>query len=760
MVLAVVATLLVAPARHAAADPLPPTKYAPVSLSDMADQTHLVTEPGGGVTVGCANGAVGARRVNAAGNVVHDMPNVAPHPNTCARSSVVGRDGTLYTLASTWPYLPKIQAIKDGAVKWTYEFTCRVVMQGMVIGTNGNVYAMATGTSWPCGGQTTLLGFAPEPAPGSTTPTILFNTAGPSGVLDGGIAAYNNGLVLRTTGGIEYRSYEGAVLQTFPIEAVLNGVYQDYQDATLGGRVFTALRAATPHIVCGNDNLAVSGIVAWEPSGYLWTHTSLPTCSHVFEMRPTPSGGVVVHYDAPPFGTPIGERTRYLMAIDADGERLWQTSLTLPSDTIDMGSAFAVDVNGNVVSQTHFRHVLATPQGTMSFPALSLVVRSGLSGIVVNSARLAGETAAFNGSGYSWAGPLPNLHIGKGTWFVAAKECTAWPHCNASSSKLYAFDVPGLGMDYPRGAILTPVTAKKYAALGDSFSSGEGVPEFEAGTNVPGNTCHRSKSAYPNVISNGSSSGWKLYATSEGSSFVACAGATTRHVVEGGDSQLQVLDAETEVVTLTIGGNDIGFADFVTLCLFKDCSQPEVYQPFFGYLSQFMGDRLVETYAAVHNAALNARVIVGGYPQLLPQSMACGQTDGWMAYFAMQVALAHAGESDAIGVVYGIGRRVGLSESEIEALIDAGTVVFSSEEVAVARALTIQLNERAEWAIAQIGQPWIEYRDPLVPSSPFMGNELCSATPYFNGLDAINPGYSYHPNGQGQYAYAQIFIGD
>ncbi len=47
--------------------------------------------------------------------------------------------------------------------------------------------------------------------------------------------------------------------------------------------------------------------------------------------------------------------------------------------------------------------------------------------------------------------------------------------------------------------------------------------------------------------------------------FVACAGATTTSLVSGG--QLTALDADTELVTLTIGGNDIGWSSVVGACL-------------------------------------------------------------------------------------------------------------------------------------------------------------------------------------------------
>ena len=40
-----------------------------------------------------------------------------------------------------------------------------------------------------------------------------------------------------------------------------------------------------------------------------------------------------------------------------------------------------------------------------------------------------------------------------------------------------------------------------FIALGDSYSSGEGVPPFETGTDTHYDTCHRSQNAWPYLLS-------------------------------------------------------------------------------------------------------------------------------------------------------------------------------------------------------------------------------------------------------------------
>jgi hypothetical protein len=47
---------------------------------------------------------------------------------------------------------------------------------------------------------------------------------------------------------------------------------------------------------------------------------------------------------------------------------------------------------------------------------------------------------------------------------------------------------------------LTEPAEATYVALGDSYSSGEGDPPYELGSDVQGDTCHRSQQAYGPLI--------------------------------------------------------------------------------------------------------------------------------------------------------------------------------------------------------------------------------------------------------------------
>ena len=102
----------------------------------------------------------------------------------------------------------------------------------------------------------------------------------------------------------------------------------------------------------------------------------------------------------------------------------------------------------------------------------------------------------------------------------------------------------------------------RYVALGDSYSSGEGVPPFLPPTDVNG--CHRSSQAYPEMI---------LGRTGVPANvdFWACSGATIRSFyksVYGEAPQLDELAGEpATLITLGVGGNDIGFDKIGLACV-------------------------------------------------------------------------------------------------------------------------------------------------------------------------------------------------
>ncbi|MEO6998063.1 MAG: SGNH/GDSL hydrolase family protein [Terracoccus sp.] len=139
-----------------------------------------------------------------------------------------------------------------------------------------------------------------------------------------------------------------------------------------------------------------------------------------------------------------------------------------------------------------------------------------------------------------------------------------------------------------------------YDALGDSYASGYGVPPYDG-------SCGRSASAYAEQL-NGR---MRIHLDD----FVACAGATTTSLVTGG--QLNALDAHTDLVTLTIGGNDIGWSSAVAACLGgTDPQCAAAVSATSSNISTKLPGLLDFVYTQVAQHAPNARVVVTGYPRL------------------------------------------------------------------------------------------------------------------------------------------------
>src|SRR6478736_8584888 len=139
-----------------------------------------------------------------------------------------------------------------------------------------------------------------------------------------------------------------------------------------------------------------------------------------------------------------------------------------------------------------------------------------------------------------------------------------------------------------------------YDALGDSYASGYGVPPYTA-------TCGRSDAAYPVQLD-----GRKHIALDD---FVACAGATTLTVVSGG--QLEALNAQTDLVTISAGGNDTGWSTAVVACLLRDDQTCTLAgDAVIARITALLPGLLDRLYTQVAAAAPNAHVVVTGYPRL------------------------------------------------------------------------------------------------------------------------------------------------
>jgi GDSL-like Lipase/Acylhydrolase family len=111
-----------------------------------------------------------------------------------------------------------------------------------------------------------------------------------------------------------------------------------------------------------------------------------------------------------------------------------------------------------------------------------------------------------------------------------------------------------------------------YVALGDSYSSGEGLqpsaPTYISPSNDDG--CHRSVKAYPALVAASLNVNLGQFETYGSGGFVACSGATSNDLLKGEDGeppQLNALSSETKWVTVTDGGDDLHFSNVLIACL-------------------------------------------------------------------------------------------------------------------------------------------------------------------------------------------------
>jgi len=167
-------------------------------------------------------------------------------------------------------------------------------------------------------------------------------------------------------------------------------------------------------------------------------------------------------------------------------------------------------------------------------------------------------------------------------------------------------------------------TGGGYVALGDSYASAPVIP-----TQLSPTGCDRSSSNYPHLVA--AALGLSL-------TDVTCGGATTadmtgaQQLAGGGTNpaQLEAVNASTSLVTLTVGGDDLGFSSILENCLAYTPLGPtsvgwtcRSHYDAGGVDSlataiSVTGPKLVGVLAQIHALAPRARVLVVGYPAILP----------------------------------------------------------------------------------------------------------------------------------------------
>jgi len=257
----------------------------------------------------------------------------------------------------------------------------------------------------------------------------------------------------------------------------------------------------------------------------------------------------------------------------------------------------------------------------------------------------------------------------------------------------------------------TPATAPtgQYVALGDSYTSGPLIP------NQVNLGCLRSDQNYPSLTAGSIHS----------SSFVdaSCSGATTVNMTQSQSTlgvtvnapQLNSLTANTKLVTLGIGGNDIDFVDIITTCAEDSLTNP-FGDPCTAHYTSGGTDQLAAlinatepkvaaVLQAIHQRSPGARVLVVGYPDILPQY--------------------NSGCWPLQPIAYG--------------------------DVAYLRQTEENLNTMLSKAASANGAQYVDTYTPTI------GHDICQApgTKWIEGLVPLSPAAPFHPNALGEAAMAR-----
>lgn len=233
-------------------------------------------------------------------------------------------------------------------------------------------------------------------------------------------------------------------------------------------------------------------------------------------------------------------------------------------------------------------------------------------------------------------------------------------------------------------------SAVAYVALGDSYSSGVGAGSYIGSSG----SCDQSTNAYPALWDN----------ASQPASYVseACSGATTATVLS---SQLSPLSAATTLVSITVGGNDVGFSSVMETCvLLPTSSCVSAVQHAESLTATQLPGELDSVLSAIHADAPNARVVVLDYPELydLSRSSSC----------------------------------IGLSRTDRTDLNQGAD----------------QLDSQIQAAAARHGDVFADVR------GAFSGHEICDSGSWLHSVNILDVSESYHPTAAGQSgAYDPVF---
>jgi lysophospholipase L1-like esterase len=258
-------------------------------------------------------------------------------------------------------------------------------------------------------------------------------------------------------------------------------------------------------------------------------------------------------------------------------------------------------------------------------------------------------------------------------------------------------------------------------ALGDSYATGTGAGDYEPGTE---GVCYRSaNSAAAVVVADLRARGKQVDFTN-----VMCSGAAIPDLsttFKEQPPQLDSLRKSTDLVFLTVGGNDVSFADYAGLCITSDCTGAGAQL----VTSQLpaLTTKLTALLVEVKHRSPHARIVLGGYGR------------------------AFAPDANAPDVpldpICGDGILTLPERAE-------GATVSQAVDQAIRDGVRAARHRGVNAAYASA------YTDDGTLRPEFEGHSACQAgTPFYRGLEALGqegPVAVLHPSKAGQAAFAVL----
>ncbi|MGH3772090.1 MAG: SGNH/GDSL hydrolase family protein [Pseudonocardiaceae bacterium] len=185
-----------------------------------------------------------------------------------------------------------------------------------------------------------------------------------------------------------------------------------------------------------------------------------------------------------------------------------------------------------------------------------------------------------------------------------------------------------------------------YVALGDSYASGVGTGVYDSASGA----CARSPQSYPSL--------WTEEHHPTSFAFAACSGAKTADVLA---TQISALQPGTDLVTITIGGNDVGFVPVLQTCTVatSDRTCAAAIDTAEAFARSVLPGRLARTYAAIRRASPHARVIVLGYPRLFDLAPSCA--DPFVPNLTRRTKINHGADVLNSVIQQAVSRQSGFS---------------------------------------------------------------------------------------------------